>query len=47
MIVASETALRSKQTRPGRKGVRIKTIALPVEHGGWGLVFEPGQYREG
>ena len=24
-----------------RNGVRIKTIALPAEHGGWGLVFEP------
>jgi hypothetical protein len=22
-------------------GVRIKTIALPVEHGGWGLLLEP------
>ena len=24
-----------------RQGVRIKTIALPAEHGGWGLLFEP------
>jgi hypothetical protein len=24
-----------------RNGVRIKTIALPAEHGGWGLVLEP------
>jgi hypothetical protein len=22
-------------------GVRLKTIALPAEHGGWGLLFEP------
>ncbi len=22
-------------------GVRLKTVALPVEHGGWGLVLEP------
>lgn len=40
-MVAGETALQSKQTRPARNGVRIKTIALPAEHGGWGLVFEP------
>jgi len=24
-----------------RSGVRLKTIALPAEHGGWGLLFEP------
>lgn len=24
-----------------RNGVRIKSIALPAEHGGWGLLFEP------
>ena len=23
------------------RGVRLKTIALPAEHGGWGLLFEP------
>lgn len=40
-MVASETTLRSKQTRHARNGVRIKTIALPAEHGGWALVFEP------
>ncbi|HXI24510.1 MAG TPA: YwiC-like family protein [Pyrinomonadaceae bacterium] len=39
--MARETTLRSKQTRHARNGVRIKTIALPAEHGGWGLVFEP------
>lgn len=26
---------------PGRQGVRLKTIALPAEHGGWGLLLEP------
>lgn len=40
-MVASETTLRSKQSTHARNGVRIKTIALPAEHGGWGLVFEP------
>ena len=23
------------------RGIRMRTIALPVEHGGWGLLFEP------
>lgn len=23
------------------RGVRLKTVALPAEHGGWGLLFEP------
>jgi hypothetical protein len=40
-MVARETTLRPNQTRSVRNGVRIKTIALPAEHGGWGLVFEP------
>ena len=40
-MVAIETTLRSKQKTGARNGVRIKTIALPAEHGGWGLVFEP------
>jgi hypothetical protein len=26
---------------PKRSAVRIKTIALPVEHGGWGFLLEP------
>ncbi len=37
-MVAGEQALANK---PARNGVRIKTIALPAEHGGWGFVFEP------
>lgn len=26
---------------PSRAGIRIKSIALPAEHGGWGLLLEP------
>jgi hypothetical protein len=37
----AERALRAKQRTYGTAGVRIKTIALPAEHGGWGLLFEP------
>lgn len=35
---------RTLQAQPRTRahgGVRIKTIALPAEHGGWGLLFEP------
>ncbi len=32
-------ALRAEPRARGR--VRVKTIALPAEHGGWGLLFEP------
>ena len=39
-MVASQQAVNDRLTR-ARSGVRIKTIALPAEHGGWGLVFEP------
>ena len=38
-MVASEQTLTGN--RSARNGVRIKTIALPAEHGGWGMVFEP------
>jgi len=31
----------SNRSPRARNGVRLKTIALPAEHGGWGLVFEP------
>ena len=24
-----------------RRGVRLKTLALPTEHGGWGITLEP------
>lgn len=33
---ANSTAARAKAG-----GVRVKTIALPVEHGGWGIALEP------
>ena len=36
----NEQALPNRQS-PVPNGVRLKTIALPAEHGGWGLVFEP------
>jgi hypothetical protein len=39
-MAASEQALIGKRP-PAKNGVRIKTIALPAEHGGWGLLFEP------
>ena len=41
LMVANEKALSSNRMSHARNGVRIKTIALPAEHGGWGLVFEP------
>ena len=39
MIFNEHTATADKTTS-ARRGVRIKTIALPAEHGGWGLLFE-------
>ena len=27
--------------KASRRGIRIRPVALPVEHGGWGLLFEP------
>lgn len=39
-MVANQQAVNRRVTH-ARDGVRIKTIALPAEHGGWGLVFEP------
>ena len=41
LMVANEKALSRNRISHARNGVRIKTIALPAEHGGWGLVFEP------
>jgi hypothetical protein len=39
-MAANQQTLRSNQ--PSRlNGVRIKTIALPAEHGGWGFLLEP------
>lgn len=40
MMVAHEQILVAKKSTPNN-GVRLKTIALPTEHGGWGLLFEP------
>ena len=39
-MVASERTLVATQSR-AKNGVRLKTIVLPAEHGGWGLLFEP------
>jgi len=39
-MAANERTLVTKQAR-ANNGVRLKTIALPAEHGGWGLLFEP------
>jgi hypothetical protein len=39
-MAANERTLVAKQSR-AKNGVRLKTIALPAEHGGWGLLFEP------
>lgn len=33
--------MTAHQLTEARNGVRIKSIALPAEHGGWGLLFEP------
>jgi hypothetical protein len=40
-MAANQQTLRSNQSKPANKGVRIKTIALPAEHSGWGFLFEP------
>src|SRR3954469_17295935 len=40
-MTASEQTLPSAETRRATYGVRIKTIALPAEHGGWGFLLEP------
>ncbi|MFL6257793.1 MAG: YwiC-like family protein, partial [Pyrinomonadaceae bacterium] len=29
------------EKRGAGRGVRVRTLALPVEHGGWGLTLEP------
>ena len=39
-MAATERALVANQSS-ATNGVRLKTIALPAEHGGWGLLFEP------
>jgi len=48
-VAVRSGALRAGETRVNRKGtdtsaaggVRLKTIALPTEHGGWGITLEP------
>jgi hypothetical protein len=40
-MFAQEQTLRSIQPKRAHNGVRIKTIALPAEHGGWGFLLEP------
>jgi YwiC-like protein len=40
-MVADEQAVRTSHLRHARTGVRVKTIALPAEHGGWGFLLEP------
>jgi hypothetical protein len=40
-MAANQQTLRSSQSPRVAHGVRIKTIALPVEHGGWGFLLEP------
>jgi hypothetical protein len=39
-MASNERTLVAKQSR-ARNGVRLKTIALPAEHGGWGFLLEP------
>ena len=38
---AGEPRTRRNETQPAAAGVRLKTIALPTEHGGWGITLEP------
>ena len=37
-VLAKSSGLENKGAGPG---VRVRTVALPVEHGGWGLTLEP------
>lgn len=39
-MAADERTLAVKQRR-AKNGVRLKTVALPAEHGGWGFLCEP------
>lgn len=39
-MAAQEHVLVAKESR-AKNGVRLKTIALPAEHGGWGFLLEP------
>jgi len=40
-MVTNQQTLRSIQPARVNHGVRMKTIALPAEHGGWGFLLEP------
>ena len=40
-MIANRQTLTAKRPGHAGNGVRIKTIALPAEHGGWGFVLEP------
>jgi len=40
-MVVNQQVLTVDRVAPVRTGLRIKTIALPAEHGAWGLLFEP------
>ncbi len=33
--------LAASHLKASSRGIRIRRVALPVEHGGWGLLFEP------
>ena len=33
--------IAASHLKASSRGIRIRPIALPVEHGGWGLLFEP------
>jgi hypothetical protein len=39
--VAESSELGNKGKAAAGTGVRVRTVALPVEHGGWGLTLEP------
>jgi hypothetical protein len=41
MKIEFEGDLGAVSVRPGASGVRLKTLALPTEHGGWGITLEP------
>ncbi len=40
-MIANQHALPNSPRGRARNSVRLKTIALPAEHGGWGIVLEP------
>ena len=39
--MSQREVIAANQTRTSTGSVSIRPIALPVEHGGWGLLFEP------